>query len=416
MGFAFAVDNIEKQSVDRYRVGPEHHLFGVNRKRFSLENGPPCQTARMPSMICSTVLARSSSTVARVPINEYPSASGTAAIAYRSLESGVFRPRYQDVGLYIQDDYRVNSQVVLNLGLRWEFRKPVYDVANGGTVFDTSYPGGRILYEDKNFTQIFNNPILAGCCAPNPIVPSNYKNFAPRVGLAWRPFPGSNKFVVRSGYGIFYDVFQNYFEAQQLTENVSFVSPALPIPTGFEATPPLNIRNLFPAPLSIAGRNFPAPYCQAPAVSVVNPVGLASTNNLCPGAGGVQGFRTTPYDQQWGINLQFEPVKGLLLESGYQGAHGVHLPGYFFANPAVLPPTAGNPNNGLQYLSQCPPGTYPATCSPIQTRVPYRNFAASSQTVANLPDVVVSRLQPESDSKVVAWFAGAGGLYMEQVN
>ncbi len=340
-------------------------------------------TAQNPTLVQTTGKPGTGNSFADFMLG-YPNNNNTSAVAWQSLStSGVFRPRHQEMGFYIQDDFRVNSQLTLNLGLRWEYHTPFHDVENGGYVFDTSYPGGRILYESQQFTQLYNNPILAGCCAPDPITPRRYNNFAPRVGIAWRPFSGNNKFVVRTGYGIFYDVFQNYYMAQNVTENVPYVNPALPIPTGREVTPPLNIRNLFPAPLSIVGRNFPPPYCQAPPVSVINAQGLTSTNNLCTGAGGIGYLGSTPYDEQWGINLQFEPVQGLLLETGYQGARGLHLPGYYFSDPAVLPPTVGNPNNGLTYVSQCPAGTYPSTCSPVQSRVPYQNFSAGSETTAD---------------------------------
>ena len=44
----------------------------------------------------------------------------------------------------------------------------------------------------------------------------------------------------------------------------------------------------------------------------------------------------------------------------------------------------GNPNNSVTYRSQCPPGTYPSKCSPIQDRVPYLNFAANRFANANM--------------------------------
>src|SRR5262249_24430616 len=46
-------------------------------------------------------------------------------------------------------------------------------------------------------------------------------------------------------------------------------------------------------------------------------------------------------------------------------------------------PTAGNPNNSVLFASQCPPGTYPTTCSPIQSRVRYANFIPALQTFLN---------------------------------
>jgi len=107
--------------------------------------------------------------------------------------------------------------------------------------------------------------------------------------------------------------------------------------------------------------------------------------NQCFGQGLQYAFpnNKTPYTQNWGLNLQFEPRQRMLLEMGYQGSHGLRGQRQAQANNAVLPPTAGNPNNSNQFASQCPPGTYPATCSPIQSRVPYANFIPQLQTYLN---------------------------------
>src|SRR6185295_9500105 len=50
---------------------PNIICLGKNRNFRVGENGPPCQTPRRPSIICSTVRDRSGSTVASVPMNEY---------------------------------------------------------------------------------------------------------------------------------------------------------------------------------------------------------------------------------------------------------------------------------------------------------------------------------------------------------
>jgi hypothetical protein len=73
----------------------------------------------------------------------------------------------------------------------------------------------------------------------------------------------------------------------------------------------------------------------------------------------------------------------MLLEVGYQGSHGLRGQRQAQSNNAVLPPTAGNPNNSVLFPSQCPPGTYPTSCSPIQSRVPYSNFIPQLQTYLN---------------------------------
>lgn len=289
-----------------------------------------------------------------------------------------------DTNLFIQDDYHLTPRLTLNLGLRWEYRGPWREKALGGKIFDFNYPGGRALYRDKSFVDQVNNPVFASCCAPDDIYEPDYNNVAPRIGLAWRPLTGSNRFVVRAGYGIYYDVLNRFYELQPFTVNQPFVLPAIPAGNGLESQPPIDMRNLFPTPLSVSQQQFVEPYCSAPA-SAASSGGKIVIKNQCFGQGlqyATPGNRT-PYTQNWGLNLQFEPRSRMLFEIGYQGSKGVHLQSNYQFNNAVLPPTVGNPNNGVRFASQCPPGTYPTSCSPIQERVPYRNYIPTVPTYIN---------------------------------
>ncbi len=197
--------------------------------------------------------------------------NGGIVARFNAFDQSFSRLRNTDFNYYFQDNFRVSRQLTLNLGVRWELHTPYHDKFDGGDILDFNYPGGRLLYADKAFTQLVNNPIQAACCAPQGLISTDWHDWAPRIGLAWRPFLSSNKFVVRAGYGIFYDVLDNYYPTQAVTQDIPFLSPVLPSPTGLESQPPVDIRNLFPAPYSVANRTFPAPYCQAPASSVVDP-------------------------------------------------------------------------------------------------------------------------------------------------
>jgi len=286
----------------------------------------------------------------------------------------------------VQDDIHVSPQLTVNVGLRWEYRGPWTERSGGGKTFDYTYPGGRALYADKNFVDLVNNPIFASCCSSQQVYNPDYKDFAPRVGVAWRPLRNSSRIVVRAGYGIYYDVLDRYYDVLPYTVNQPYILPTLPTANGLEAQPPLDMRTLFPAPLPIGTRQFAAPYCQAPATTSTDPAtGKITVTNQCFGQGLQYALpdNKTPYTQNWGLNLQFEPRQRMLLEVGYQGSHGLRGQRQAETNNALLPPATGNPNNSNQFASQCPAGTYPASCSPIQSRVPYSNFIPQLATYIN---------------------------------
>ena len=88
---------------------------------------------------------------------------------------------------YVQDDYRVNSKLTLNLGLRWEFATPRWERDNVLTNFD---PVTNTLLHAGN-----------GSLDNRTLVHPDYKDFAPRLGFAYNPLA---KTVVRGGYCISY--------------------------------------------------------------------------------------------------------------------------------------------------------------------------------------------------------------------
>lgn len=122
--------------------------------------------------------------------------------------------------LFAQDDFKVSQSLTLNYGLRWEYHPGFRDKNNDVVNFDPYYKnivngqntGAVILPNQAAFQNI--NPGFVESIAPTPIilasqagVPSNLRfsskrDFAPRVGFAWRIFNNNNT-VLRGGYGRF---------------------------------------------------------------------------------------------------------------------------------------------------------------------------------------------------------------------
>jgi hypothetical protein len=326
----------------------------------------------------------------------YPNLAGGTAVRFSAFDQSFSRLRNTDLMHFFQDDFRVRPQLTLNLGLRWEVHSPFHDKTRGGSVFDFNSPGGRVIYIDPTFAHLVNNDIYFGCCAQDSLINTDWHDFAPRIGFAWRPWKNDNRFVIRGGYGIFYDVQQNFYPTQSVSQNIPFVSPTLPNPVGTENPPPLDVRNLFPAPYTIAGRNFPPPYCDAPSKSQFDPTGqfIIAILHFCPGEQTQLPNNRTPYLQQWGLNMQYAVTPNLLVEIGYQGSHGLREPIQWIFNMASPPPQTGNPNNGLQFDSQCPPFPLPRQGAPWGRHASPIRTASRTGTFPDQPLQMPTSLHP----------------------
>jgi hypothetical protein len=88
--------------------------------------------------------------------------------------------------LYFTDNFRLNSRVTVNLGLRYELEPAILVDNNSAGNFDPLSPTGMVQQNG------------------NPLYKADYKAFAPRVGFAW-DITGKGTTVLRGGFGMSYD-------------------------------------------------------------------------------------------------------------------------------------------------------------------------------------------------------------------
>jgi hypothetical protein len=196
---------------------------------------------------------------------------------------------------YIQDNWKATSQLTLNLGLRYAYDSPLYEEQGRVSVADLTYPGGRLLTPNQQIVSQLNSPLL-GHTSLRGLAAPDYRNWAPRIGFAYRPFK-SNSTVVRGGYGIFYDI------SDFNTYNFSVNNP--PWTKSYAASgtlaSPINFDGLFPT---------------APTAAPV--AGSIASESLTP-------TDRTPYMQQWSIGVQRGLGRDWLVDVGYQGSGSTHL-------------------------------------------------------------------------------------------
>ncbi len=194
------------------------------------------------------------------------------------------RFRYGNLGFYGQDDWKVTPNLTLNLGLRWEyFGKPV-DANNAIGSFNLA-TGQQTLSGQNGL--------------PRSLVYPDYKDFAPRVGFAWRAF-GSNKFSLRGAYGIFYTP-----EIINTFRNLGFQNP-------FGTTYSLAVRPANPAD-------------PIPLINAQNPLLNASPAVNLGTVLGIDPHFHDGYVGEWNLTAQYLITQNTLLEVAYHGSKSTHL-------------------------------------------------------------------------------------------
>jgi hypothetical protein len=201
--------------------------------------------------------------------------------------------------LYVQDDWHVSPKLTVNVGVRWEFATPLFER-------DNNY---------SNFDPTTNSMMKAtgGSLYNRSLVHPDYKDYGPRIGLAYSVIP---KTVVRGGYGISYTFFNRVGSALEGINAPQALFGVLnqsipvggPVPSTF-----LTTQNSF-------------------TTGIANPSAFNPANSNVVYA---PPDTKWPYIQNWFLSVEREITKNTLIEVAYNGNHSLRLPILADYNQAV---------------------------------------------------------------------------------
>ena len=300
--------------------------FAFERAQFDFNDPGPrrgiLDILSFPDFLLGQSAAQNGSQFSNIFLSE--GIAGSLSKAYRA----------NNYASFVQDDFKVNSRLTINLGMRWEI--------NGGVSEDQ----GRFSSVFPSLAQASNAQVSAGGTLAGWVVPSNFSlpipdgvtklggktlarngaplhNFGPRLGFAWQPLADSSRLVLRGGYGVFYTRTNGNSVLQTVT-SPPFVSFGVGVGAG-------NSLATFEVPFN------PPP---APAIFPMRTL----TSGLS--ADYVAENYDSPMVQQYSLEAQYEFLPKTVLEVGYVGSRGTRLASSRLTNTALLAsPT--DPVNGI---------------------------------------------------------------------
>ncbi len=311
--------------------------------------------------------------------------TGTDSVSFSGSSNRYYRS--DTIGTFINDNYKLKSNLTLTLGLRWDYDGPLSEKYGRLTAFDPNtyhYDAASDTIVNSGLLVAGNNKGFGTPGASNSLMTARQWILEPRVGLAYTPTP---KVTVRTGFGMYADRGE-FFSELSPSAGSGFNGPfgvtlAPPFVTPIFATKGATFANPF-------GTVAPAPPPGNPAAFLALLPNLAQTASTNYPAGNLFGpflfggydpANTLPYSENWTFDIQYQPANSWLFSIGYVGNHSLHqvLP-IPFNQPLVATPQ--HPVNGEIYSYGFNVNGY----EPLQTfsggnvdvRVPYIGYNPNS--------------------------------------
>ena len=237
---------------------------------------------------------------------------------------------------YIQDDWKVTSSLTINAGLRYELHATPFEGQNQLGWFNPNVAGGGLTVANPTVASTYGNGIYVSNGKSGP-GPSPRAAFAPRLGFAYR-IGDSDRWVLRGGYGLFYDTvglteFQGSMTFYPYSNSINVTQTTNP--------GPISTDSLFPAPQ-------------------FGPVQRSTLQSSLYQF--LQPEYKVPYVQDWSLDIQRQLTRTTILDVDYEGNKGTRL----FQRIDTNQPTQCNAAHNCDPLHQ--------TAATINARRPFTNF------------------------------------------
>ncbi|MGC1089739.1 MAG: carboxypeptidase-like regulatory domain-containing protein [Candidatus Acidiferrum sp.] len=271
------------------------------------------------------------------------------------------------MGYFVQDDFKVRSNLTLTLGLRWSYFGPLY--SKEGNMF-VATPGAGPDY--------LTGLVVRKGDSWNP----QKDNFGPQIGFAWSPtslfgHEFNNRLVIRGGYGLSYSGEEIAISSGIASNPGLAVAPVFSYNTPSTCATPLPNCGILYA-LSSGVRDLTGYPSNPNAITSFGANGLPTT-----GAVNVSIFPTnlpTMRVHHYSLDTQYDLGHEFVASLGYQGSLSRDI--FFHENPLAVPSTLGDPLNpqigGGDYWGVNGRGNYNAMLAELQHRFS-NEFQADTQ-------------------------------------
>ena len=230
------------------------------------------------------------------------------------------RTKFPYLGLYFTDEFRLTPRLTLSYGLRYDFSPPPRSRDDRAAVFNQLTGHFVVQTRDGQLPPEVNTPLMQFFHAafgttfatpeedglPDHLTKNDWKNFGPRVGLAYDIF-GTGRTVLRASYGIYTAPREPLVSADLLTQ-----------------VPPYELLSV---DVDLARFGVPIP-----------PASFEEgflRGNQPPGGGGANPFGFDGYVQQYGLDIQQAIGKNFVAEATYSGSIAAHISHYTILNQGL---------------------------------------------------------------------------------